>query len=128
MPRINATDLVDVLVYAAVLAIFAELFPEVISESFLVSLLTAVVLKVVLEIVIRLKSAVVARLKGADSARVRVVSVLCLIGVGAGSKALILWLTDLVFGDAVYLGGFFAVTLLVVSLIAARAGVRRIIQ
>jgi hypothetical protein len=50
-----------------------------------------------------------------------------LVVVAAGSKALILWLTDAALGNAVYLGGFFAVTLLVVTLMLARAGVRRVI-
>ena len=34
---------------------------------------------------------------------------------------------DLVFGDAVSLGGFVSVTLLVVALLVSRAGVRRLL-
>ncbi len=114
-------------VYTVVLCTFTQLFPQVISESFLASLVTAILLKLVLEIVVRVKTRIVARLKGADSARVRAVSGASLILVAAGSKALILWLTDLVLGDAVSLGGYLAVTVLVVTLMLARAGVRRVI-
>ncbi|GAA2149630.1 hypothetical protein GCM10009844_29490 [Nocardioides koreensis] len=37
-------------------------------------------------------------------------------------------LVDLVFGDAVSLGGFIPVTVLVVALLASRAGVRRLVD
>lgn len=51
-----------------------------------------------------------------------------LLVLGAGSKFLILWLTDLLFGDAVQLGGFFSVTLLIVVLMAARLGIRLLVD
>ena len=51
-----------------------------------------------------------------------------LLLLGAGSKFLILWLTDVLFGDAVQLGGFFSVTLLIVTLMLARIGVRLLID
>ena len=41
-----------------------------------------------------------------------------------GSKFLVLWLVDVIFGDAVNLGGFWLVTGLIITLVAARAGVR----
>lgn len=47
---------------------------------------------------------------------------------GAGSTFVILWLTDLVLGDAVHLGGFFLVTPLVITLIVARTAVRLVLQ
>lgn len=128
MPRIKAQDLADVLVYTIVLGTFTQLFPQIISESFLTSLATAILMKIVLEIVVRLKTKIVARFRSTDKARVRVTAGVSLVLVVGGSKALILWLTDMLLGDAVYLGGFFAVTLLVVTLMLARAGVRRIIE
>lgn len=128
MPRLRALDLVDVFIYTAVLSTFTQLFPEVISESFLTSLFTAVLLKIVLEIVLLLKTRILARFKSAETARVRVLAGASLSLVGAGSKALLLWLTDVVFGDAVYLGGALSITLLVISLMLARAGVRRIVR
>lgn len=128
MPRMHARDVVDVFVYTVVLATFAQLFPEVISESFLTSLITAVLLKAVLEIVVRVKTRIVAKLKRAATARERAVAAVALALVAGGSKALILWLTDLLLGDAVHLGGFFSVTLLIVVLMLARAGVRRLLD
>lgn len=125
--RINAIDLVDVFVYLVVLATFTQLFPRVLSESFLTSLATAVLLKLVLEIVVRIKKWVVRRIKAANTRPGRVVTSGLLVLVAAGSKALILWLTDLLFGDAVYLGGFLSVTLLVIVLMLARRAVRSIV-
>jgi hypothetical protein len=48
--------------------------------------------------------------------------------VAAGSKLVVLELVDLVFGDAVSLGGFVSVTLLVVALLVSRAAVRRLLS
>ncbi|MBN9612061.1 MAG: hypothetical protein J0H64_01090 [Actinobacteria bacterium] len=124
---ISAIDLVDVFVYLVVLGAFVQLAPAVISESFLASLVTAILLKLVLELVVRVKTAIVSRIRAADTPRVKVIAGASLLVVAAGSKAVILWLTDLVLGDAVYLGGYLAVTLLVVTLMLARAGVRAIL-
>lgn len=127
MPRISAADVVDVFVYTVVLSTFVQLFPQVISESFLTSLATAILLKIVLEVVVHLKTRIISRFENADSTRVRIIAGASLSLLGGGSKALLLWLTDALLGDAVYLGGFFAVTLLVVVLMLARWGVRRLI-
>ena len=48
--------------------------------------------------------------------------------VAAGSKLVVLELVDLVFGDAVSLGGFVPVTLLVAVLLASRSAVRRLLD
>ena len=45
-----------------------------------------------------------------------------------GSKFLILELVDLVFGSRVSVGGFIPVMLLVITLLLARAGVRRLLK
>ena len=55
------------------------------------------------------------------------VAALALWVVAAGSKLVVLELVDLVFGDAVSLGGFVPVTLLVVALLASRGAVRRLL-
>lgn len=128
MRRVTALDLVDVLVYLVVLGTYTQLLPEVISESFLTSLVTAVLLKVVLEFAIQGKTALLARFRAAQRHRVRVLATIGLVCVAAGSKALILWLTDVVLGDAVTLGGFWSVTLVVVTLMLARAGVRAVMR
>ncbi len=104
-----------------------EYLPEVISEGFTLSLLTAILLKVALEAVLLLKSVVMARWKAATTTRAKVVSGLALWVVAAGSKLVVLELVALVFGDAVSLGGFVPVTLLIVALLASRAAVRRLL-
>lgn len=98
-----------------------------ISAGFILSLLTAVLLKIALELVIVLKTKVVDRLRAATTRRGKVAAALSLWVVAAGSKPVVLELVDLVFGDAVSLGGFISVTLLVVALLLSRAAVRRLL-
>ncbi len=102
--------------------------PSVISETFTLSLLTAVLLKLALEVVILLKGKVLTRLRAADTRRAKLVAAVSLWVVAAGSKLVVLELVDLVFGDAVSLGGFISVTLLVVALLASRAAVRGLLD
>ena len=125
MPAIH---LVDVLVYLVVLGLFVQFARDVLSESFGVSLLTAILLKLVMELVVAAKTRVVRRIRSAETSRVKVMASVTLVLVAAGSKFVILWLTDVIFGDAVYLGGFLSVTLLVLTLMAARAIVRRVVR
>jgi hypothetical protein len=125
--RIRPIDLVDVLVYLVVLGAFSQLFPAVISETFLLALLTAVLLKIVLEIVVWVKAQALARIRSEGAVAPRAIGVVVLVLVLPGSKFLVLELVDLVFGDAVQLGGFFLVTLLIVVLMLSRGGVRRLL-
>lgn len=125
--RITPADVVDVFVYVVVLNLAVEFVPSVISETFTISLLTAVLLKVVLEIVVRLKGRVKARFHAASSPAGKVLALLLLWAVLVGSKFAVLELVDLVFGDRVSLGGFFAVTALIIVLLLSRAGVRRLL-
>lgn len=125
--RSHPSDLVDVLVYVVVLNLAVEYVPSVISEGFTLSLVTAVLLKVALEVVILLKGRVLDRLRAATTRRGKVAAAVSLWVVAAGSKLVVLELVDLVFGDAVSLGGFVPVTLLVVALLLSRAGVRRLL-
>jgi hypothetical protein len=68
-----------------------------------------------------------ARRRGATTVSRKATSVLLLWLVSAGSKFAVLELVDLVFGDAVSLGGFVSVTLLVITLLVARSVVRRLL-
>lgn len=120
--------IVDLFVYVVVLNLFIEYFPAVISETFTLSLLTAVLLKGVLELVVAAKYRVRARFRAADSAAGKVLAGLLLWGVMVGSKFLVLKAVDLVFGSSVSLGGFVSVTLLIITLLLARAGVRRLLD
>ena len=110
-----------------VLNLAIEYVPSVISEGFTLSLLTAALLKIALELVILLKSWLVTRLRAADTRRAKLAVAVSLWVVAAGSKLVVLELVDLVFGDAVSLGGFISVTLLVVALLVSRAAVRRVL-
>ena len=120
-------DVIDVFVYVVVLNLAVQYLPAVISETFTLSLLTAALLKVTLELVLLLKGAVLARLRGATTRWAKVTSALMLWVVAAGSKLVVLWLIDIVFGGAVSLGGFIPVTLLVIALLMSRAAVRRLL-
>jgi len=99
----------------------------VISEGFTLSLLTAALLKVTLELVIMVKNDIHERLRAATTRRTKAVAAVSLWVVAAGSKLVVLELVDLVFGDAVSLGGFVPVTMLVVALLVSRAAVRRLL-
>ncbi len=123
----HPADIVDLFVYVVVLNLAVQFLPAVISETFTLSLLTAALLKVALEIVLLLKGAVLARLRTATSPVRKVASGFLLWVVAAGSKLVVLWLIDVTFGGAVSLGGFVPVTLLVLALLASRAGVRRLL-
>jgi hypothetical protein len=125
--RITPIDLVDVFVYLVVLGVFIQLFPAVISETFLLALLTAVLLKVVLEIVLWVKKKIVRHIRAGNALAVRLVSMVALLLVLPGSKFLVLELVAIVFGDAVRLGGFFQVTALIIVLMLARGGMRRLL-
>ncbi|MGH3345896.1 MAG: hypothetical protein ACRDO4_02840 [Nocardioides sp.] len=120
-------DVVDLFVYVVVLNLAIQYLPSVISETFTLSLLTAVVLKVTLELVILLKGVVLARLRAATTRLAKTTSAFMLWVVAVGSKLVVLWLIDIVFGGAVSLGGFIPVTLLVFALLMSRAAVRRLL-
>lgn len=122
--RGRPADVIDVFVYVVVLNLAVEYVPAVISEGFTLSLLTAVLLKVALEVVILLKGRIVAGFRAASTRRAKAIIGIALWVVAAGSKFVVLELVDLVFGDAVSLGGFFSVTGLIVVLLVSRAGIR----
>ena len=126
--RARPADVIDVFVYVVVLNLAVEYLPAVISEGFTLSLLTAVVLKLTLEVVIWLKGHVVRGLRGTSRWPMRLVLGVALWAVAAGSKLVVLHVVDLLFGDAVSLGGFVSVTLLVVALLISRAAVRSLLD
>ena len=128
MKRIPAADIVDVFVYVVVLNLAIEYVSTVISETFTLSLLTAVLLKVVLEVVVRLKNRVKGRFKAAETPAARLGAGVLLWLVLVGSKFVVLELIDVFFGDSVSLGGFWSVTGLILALLLARLGVRRLLR
>lgn len=125
---VRAVDLVDVLSYLVVLGVFTQVFPQVITETFILALLTAVLLKLVLELVVRVKKALVGRLRGSRSALARVINLAVLLLVLPASKFVVLELVAFVFRGQVSLGGFFSVTALIFVLMLTRGGVRRLVS
>lgn len=123
--RIEPADVIDVFVYVVVLNLAVEFVPSVLSESFTMSLLTAVLLKFVLEVVVALKDRAKANFKGATSPAGKAVALILLWLLLVASKFVVLELTGLIPG--VSLGGFWAVTGLILVLMAARAAVRRVL-
>ena len=123
-----AAAVVDVFVYVVVLNLFVEYLPQVLSETFTLSLLTAVLLKGVLEVVVAAKNRVKSRFRQASTPIGKVVAAGMLWVVLFGSKFLVLEAVNLIFGDRVSLGGFFSVTLLILTLLLSRAAVRRLLQ
>ncbi|WP_433824623.1 hypothetical protein ACQP2E_20995 [Actinoplanes sp. CA-015351] len=127
MRRIHPTHVVDVFAYVTVLNLAVEHVPAVISEGFTLSLLTALLLKIALELVLIIKQRILGRMREATTRTAKVVSGAALWTVAAGSKFVVLELVDIVFGDAVSLGGFFSVTLLIVTLLLTRSAVRHLL-
>ncbi|HZC53679.1 MAG TPA: hypothetical protein VE441_14435 [Mycobacterium sp.] len=126
-PRVAAA-VVDLFVYVVVLNLFVEYFPKVLVESFTLSLLTAVLLKAVLEVVVVVEKRVKARFRQAATGAGKLIAGVLLWLVLVGSKFLVLEVVDVVFGSRVSLGGFIPVALLIITLLLARAGVRRLLQ
>lgn len=126
--RARQADVIDLFVYVVVLNLAIEYVPSVISEGFTLSLLTAALLKITLELVLLLKGQILTRLRAATTRRAKLAAALALWVVAAGSKLVVLALVDIVFGDAVSLGGFVPVTLLVVVLLLSRSAVRRLLD
>lgn len=123
-PWVSANDVVDVFVYVVVLNLAIEYVPSVISETFTLSILTAILLKIALEVVLLLKGAVMNRAREAAQPWGKGTWLATLWVLAAGSKFVVLELVAVLFGPYVSLGGFLAVTGLVLVLMASRAGVR----
>lgn len=121
---VQPADVVDLFVYVVVLNLAAEYLPLVITETFTLSLLTALLLKIVLEVVLRLKNRIKGRFKAAASLPGKILAGLLLWIVLVGSKFVVLEAVALLFAGRVQLGGFFAVTGLILALLISRAGVR----
>lgn len=125
--RDRPADVLDVFVYVVVLNIAIEYVPSVISEGFTLSLLTALLLKIALEVVIVVKSRIIEGLRAANTRLAKAAIAIGLWVFAVGSKFVVLTLIDLTFGDAVSLGGFIQVTLLIVALLISRDAVRRLL-
>lgn len=118
-----ASFMTDVLVYTIVLNFFVEHVDAVVIDSFTISFFTAVLLKVLLDIVLRIEHRVKEFWARREGGFARFMGVVSMWGLLFLSKFAILEIVDLVFGDHVELGHLLEVILLVIALMAARAGV-----
>ena len=125
--RLAPADVVDVFAYVIVLNLATQFVPAMITETFVLSLLTAILLKAVLEVVVLLKNRVKVRFTAARRPIGKGLAAASLLLVMAGSKLVVLELVAWLFGDSVRLGGFVAVTALILMLMLTRAGVRRLL-
>lgn len=126
--RARPADVIDVFVYVVVLNLAVEYVPSVISEGFTLSLLTALLLKIALEVVLLLKGRIVTGLRAANAWPTKVAIAIVLWVVAVGSKFVVLTLVDVLFGDAVSLGGFIPVSLLILALLISRSSVRSLLH
>ena len=85
-------------------------------------------LKVVLELVLLAKDRIKTGYRQASTRVAKLGAGLLLWFVLFASKFVVLEIIDFVFGDRVSLGGFFSVTALILALMLARAGVRRLLH
>ena len=109
----------DILTYTVVLNLFIERGFAII-ESFTMSLFTAVVLKIILDIVLWLKARSKAFFGSREGAGYRIAGICVLAAILFLSKFVVLETIHLIFGDYVWLGGFFAVSVLIITLMIAR--------
>lgn len=126
--RPDPADVVDVFVYVVVLNLAVQFVPEVVTETFTLSLLTALLLKVVLELVLLVKSRLRGRVRSAATIAGKVAAGVVLWLALVSSKVAVLELVAVMFGDRVSLGGFWAVTGLIVVLMLSRLGVRTLLD
>jgi hypothetical protein len=117
-----ATGMADILVYTVVLNLFNEYVDAVRIDSFTISLLTAVLLWTLLQATSRLEHRVVAGFEGRTGIGARALEVSLVFSILFLSKLLILEIVDVVFRGRVELGHFLEVVVLIVTMIAARAG------
>ena len=116
----------DVLVYIVVLNLFVEYAPAVIIESFSMSILTAVLMKLMLDVITRFEHRIVGFFRSKEGALFQVLGTVAFFTILAAGKLLILEVVDLVFGDAVELGHFVEVLVLILAMMATREIVQRI--
>lgn len=119
-----ASWMTDVLIYTVVLNLFVEYFDAIVIDSFTISLFTAVLLKFLLDILTGVEHRVKVWFAQKEGTAWNVLGTLSLLGILFISKFVILEVVDIVFGDHVELGKFVHVVALVITLIAARMGMR----
>jgi hypothetical protein len=115
-----------VLVDLVVLNLFVEFWDKVIIDSFVLSLLTAILLQLLLKLVLRLEQKSTAFFNarpGGFNKFMRWIAAWVLV---FGSKFVMLWSVDVIFGDHVELGGIVPFYVVIFSIIIAEYVITKI--
>ena len=115
-----------VLVDLVVLNLYVEFWDKVVIDSFLLSLLTAGVLQLLLKIVMKIEHRIATYFNAKEGTGAKVMRWLSAWAVVFGSKFVMLWIVDIVFGEHVELGGIISFYAVIFSIIFAELAITRI--
>lgn len=108
-----------ILIDLLVLNLFAEYWDLVTIDSFTISLLAAVLLQVLLKLTLAVEHRIAQFFQGKPGAMTKFLRVFCAWLVLFGSKFVILYAIDFVFGDAVLFGGPFHGVVVFIAVVVA---------
>ena len=115
-----------VLVDLVVLNLYVEFWDRVIIDSFLLSLLTAILLQVLLKLVLKIEHKSTAFFNARPGGFNKFMRWFAAFALVFGSKFVMLWVVDLIFGEHVELGGIGPFYALIFSIIIAEYVITRI--
>lgn len=114
-----------VLVDLVVLNLYVEFWDKVVIDSFLLSLLTAGVLQLLLKIVMKIEHRIATYFNAKEGTGAKVMRWLSAWAVVFGSKFVMLWIVDIVFGEHVELGGIISFYAVIFSIIITEIVITR---
>lgn len=115
-----------VLVDLVVLNLYVEFWDQVIIDSFILSLLTAGLLQLLLKLVVRLEQKVSAFFNARPGGFNKFMRWFAAWLIVFGSKFIMLWLVDIIFGEHVELGGIIPFYAVIFSIIIAEYALTKI--
>lgn len=104
---------IGTLIYAVVLGFFNDYTSIVSAKSFSTIFFASIVLEILTYLAFRLKSWIVAKLRGRDGIIYRLLMFFCVWLVMFLSKFVFIWMLDLFFGSYISVNGFFGILLVV---------------
>lgn len=115
-----------VLVDLVVLNLFVEFWHKIVIDSFLLSLLTACLLQLLLKTTMKIEHRIATYFNTKPGAGAKVMRWFFAWVVVFGSKFVILWIVDIVFGEHVELGGIIPFYVVIFSIIITEFVITRI--
>lgn len=106
---------IGTLIYAVVLGFFNDYTHIVTAKSFSTIFYASVLLEILTYLALKLKSQIIAWLRGRSGSIYRVAMVLSVWFVMFVSKFVFVWALDMVFGDYIHVDGFFGILAVVIS-------------